>query len=202
MSSDQRYTQQEVDAILKRALERDGAKQSSGDALSHNDLIETAREVGIEPSQVEAAIAEVKRDGTQIALRDEWTARRRQRLARDARSWAFTGVLCLIINLMTGGLAGGAIWFPWVVVPWGAMILMQYLSARSGPSSQELARLDQQLQREERKRELEMKFQRGAEVLETVVEQGAKLLASHLDERARRREAGRNERLDRLPPRR
>src|SRR4051812_15144953 len=123
MSSDRRYTQEEVDAILKRALERDGAQgKKTADALSHQDLLETAREVGIEPSQIEAAIAEVKLDNEKLALREEWLERRRAGFRGMLVSWVSIGAMLTLLNV----LMGGAIWFPWVIVPWGLMVFMQY----------------------------------------------------------------------------
>lgn len=202
MSSDQRYSQKEVDAILKRALEREDKKRgrAGGDALSHQDLLETAKEVGIEPSQVEAAIAEYRREGDAIELRAEWQKRQGERLAKMARAWAFVSVLCTIINFATGGVAAGAIWFPWVILPWGAVLAMRWFALRSGPSSGELEKLQSQLTREQRKRELEARFERGAQVLGSVVEEGAKLLAAHLDERTRRIDSSRRDAEGRLPP--
>src|SRR5262245_47088601 len=98
MSSDRRYTQEEVDAILKRALEREGAKKIGGDALSHQDLLETAREVGIEPSQVEAAIAEVRLDDEKLALRQEWLERRRANFRGMLVTWVSIGAMLTFIN--------------------------------------------------------------------------------------------------------
>lgn len=201
MSSDQRYSQQQVDAILKRALEREDKKRGGGsDALSHQDLLETAKEVGIEPSQVEAAIAEYKREGDAVELRAEWQKRRSERLAKMARAWVFTSVLCAVINVATTGLALTNLWFFWVMIPWGAVLAMRWFALRSGPSGDELAKLKAQLDREERKRQLEARFERGAQVLGTVVEEGAKLLAAHLDERTRRLESSRRDGDGRLPP--
>src|SRR4051812_41731489 len=59
MSSDntpRRYTPEEVNAILRRAIDRQGAGATS--SVTHDDLLETARELGIDASQVEAALAE------------------------------------------------------------------------------------------------------------------------------------------------
>ena len=199
MSSDRRYTQEEVDAILKRALERDGAKgKKSADALSHQDLLETAREVGIEPAQIEAAIAEVKLDNEKLSLREAWLARRREQHSQMVKAWAFVNVICFTICMVTG-----ATWWPWVLVPWGGVIILNYLALRRSPTDKELAQLDRKLEREQRKRELEARFARGAQALGTVVEEGARLLAAHFDERARRIESGRqDERSGRLPPKR
>jgi len=196
MSSDRRYSQEEVDAILKRALERERAP---ADAVTHQDLLDTAREVGIEPAQVEAAIVEVKREEQRLAVKGEWLRRRKERFNRSAISWASVSALCLVINLVTGG----AMWWPWVFGPWGLAVFLQYLRAQRGPSERDLVWMERRLRGEQRKQELQARFERGAAVLETVVEQGASLLLAHLDEKARKRDAlGAPPPRDPLPPKR
>lgn len=184
MSSDRRYTQEEVDAILKRALERDRTALPA-DAVSHSDLLDTAREVGIGPEQVEAAIVEVKREQQALAVRQAWIERRRAALSRTAITWAVVSALCFLVSFLTTG----GMWWLWVAGPWGAALLLSYMRLSQGPSERDLRRTERRLQREQRKAELEARFERGAAVLGTVVEQGANLLLAHLDERSRQRRA-------------
>jgi len=53
--TEHRYTRDEIDSILGRAIERE---HGSGD-LSHADLVAAAREVGISADALESAATEV-----------------------------------------------------------------------------------------------------------------------------------------------
>lgn len=53
--ADRTYTKAEVDAILARALEREHAR----DGLTHQELVETAREIGVGSEAIERAASEV-----------------------------------------------------------------------------------------------------------------------------------------------
>ena len=51
--SSRQYDNDEVNRIIRRALKLDNE-----DTISHQDLIDTAREIGLDPQIVEAAITE------------------------------------------------------------------------------------------------------------------------------------------------
>jgi hypothetical protein len=106
-----RYSQEEVNAILRRALEREG----SGAGITHDELIETAKELGIDPSALEAAISEQRTVGEYEAARAEYLTRRKQKFFEHLRSYLIVNLVLCIVDLVTSG----GVWFFWPLFGWG-----------------------------------------------------------------------------------
>ncbi len=198
-NDDRSYTQEEVDAILHRALSRGGELR---DRLSHGDLVATAKEIGIAPEALERAIAEEGEERALAREREEWRASRRAWLRRAAGFYLFVNALCLMINL----LAGGPLWFYWVAGPWGLVLLAAALGVTEGPSEAKLRRMrdrrERRRLRDERRARRSIKAEqvrRGATVFEDVVEEGVGLLLDRLGERMRRLDGDRRGPDRRLP---
>src|SRR6202167_3682960 len=60
------YTREEMDAILKRAIER---QQAKSEEIGHEDLVAAAGEVGIPREEVEAAARDLEREKAKSAPR-------------------------------------------------------------------------------------------------------------------------------------
>ena len=88
---ERQYSREEMQAILARALERQG--RTDGDGYRHAQLMETAQELGLSPAEVEAAIADVGR----VAERDRAVAA----LVRD-RQRGFRGHLVAYVAVNLG----------------------------------------------------------------------------------------------------
>ena len=104
------YDTEEVNRIIRRAL-----KLSSEDTISHDDLMETARQVGLDPSIVEIAIKEERREYQKERTRK--AALRRRKVGFHWHLWSY-----LIVNaalLLTNKLTLGHWWFHWSVLGWG-----------------------------------------------------------------------------------
>lgn len=115
-NSSQQYDQDEVNRIMRRAL-----KIKNEDTISHQDLIETAKEMGLDPKIVEAAIEqemrEIKKTRTRMAL----LKRRRIRFYRNLSSYiVIIGMLALINSLTPGPW-----WFQWPALGWGIGLVFQ-----------------------------------------------------------------------------
>jgi hypothetical protein len=111
-NSPRQCSQEEVNAILRRALERQG---STGDAITHEELIETAKELGIEPGSLEAAIVEQRSVGEYEAARALYLVQRRQKFFEHLRSYLIVNFVLLVIDLVvTEGT-----WFFWPLFGWG-----------------------------------------------------------------------------------
>jgi hypothetical protein len=118
------YTEQEVAEILKRAM----AQGLKAEALSHDDLVEMARELDIDPRALEAACADVAR------AKAEDLARRTESEELSAeRARCFFGFLSSIVTyaVVNAGLffvntryLPGA-WFYWVLSIWGVVLLFK-----------------------------------------------------------------------------
>ena len=109
-----RFTQDEVNAILRRAIDRQGGASSAG-TVSYKDLIETARELGIDPSQLEAAMQEQEEQGSTEAAREAWKKQRKQKFFQHLRSFVIVNLGLMVLNLVFGGPP----WFFWPLFGWG-----------------------------------------------------------------------------------
>lgn len=113
-----RYTQEEMNAILRRALERQGGSGATG-SVSHEDLLETARELGIDPEQVEAALVEHETVGAMEDARARWRLQRKKKFFDHLRAYLIVNVMLFLMDIfMTGG-----VWFYWCLFGWGIGIL-------------------------------------------------------------------------------
>jgi hypothetical protein len=112
------YTDDEVTAILSRAIERQ--RTNSPEGLSHDDLLAVARDAGISPEAIEAAAAEL---ATRKETTDDELAIRKER-ASDFRIHLFTYLPIMaflaFVNFMTSA-------YPWVIWPalgWGLALAL------------------------------------------------------------------------------
>lgn len=104
------YDNDEVTRIIRRAL-----KLSNEDIISHDELMETAAQVGLDPSIVEIAIKEERREYQKERTRK--AALRRRQVGFHWHLWSY-----LVVNLallLTNKLTPGPWWFHWSVLGWG-----------------------------------------------------------------------------------
>lgn len=198
MSEGRRYTEDEVQAILERALRR---THKSG--VTHDELVEAATEVGISRDDLERAALELDEGRDEREARAKILKERRAGFAGHA--WAYAGVnlFLLAINLIT---TPSILWFVFPLLGWG---LGLFFHARVGLSKQvsdrairrevekvekarkkERKRLEEERRAEEKargkKREGERgAFEKGAAELGSAVEEGVGLLMSKLADEIR-----------------
>lgn len=104
------YENDEVTRIIRRAL-----KLSDAHKISHAELIDTAKQIGLDPQMVEIAIKEEQREFKKQRIR--WTVLRRRKAGFQWHLWSY-----LIVNaalLLTNKLTPGPWWFHWSVLGWG-----------------------------------------------------------------------------------
>jgi len=104
------YDSDEVTRIIRRAL-----KLSNEDTISHDELMETAQQVGLDPQIVEIAIKEEQREFKKERIR--MSVLRRRKAGFQWHLWSY-----LIVNaalLLTNKLTPGPWWFHWSVLGWG-----------------------------------------------------------------------------------
>ena len=123
------YTNEEVASILTRALDR----QHDGGRISHDELLETAREIGVTTLEIEAAVtAEVKARAERLVL-EEQRARAIRRFAQHLALFVVANALLAVIDLkLTGG-----VFFYWIGLVWGAGLVVH--GARALAPIRELA---------------------------------------------------------------
>jgi len=114
------YSREEMDAILKRALERQAAKPDDG--VAHEDLVAAAIEVGIPREEVEAAASELAQQKSVQAesrVLDHSRGKAVRTWVAGAASWAvmsgFFYVLCMVLHQG---------WWIWPVLGWGLGIAL------------------------------------------------------------------------------
>ncbi|HEX2568426.1 MAG TPA: 2TM domain-containing protein [Polyangia bacterium] len=176
MADDRRtYTQEDVNAILRRALDR----QELASGLSHRELLETAKEVGIEPAALERAITEVEQERELAALREQWRLEKKAALRASLIAWAWVSLLLVLVDVFTPG----GPWFYWVIAPWALLLTVRALRLQQGPTPRQLERMDRRRRRDHRRREFERQVGQGAALLGSAIEQGASLLLQRLEEK-------------------
>ena len=123
-----RYDDDEVEEILRRALQRQAEEQRG---TSHEELVAAAREVGLDPAAVDAAIAELRagKDPARVEpdpddeLLDRDRRAKRASFVRHLSVYALVCAFLAAINVM----AGGGPWVLWVVLGWGLGVGLQGL---------------------------------------------------------------------------
>jgi len=105
-----KFTNDEMQAILKRAIER---RAQSGE-ISYSDLQATANELGIDEKELEDAIREHFDGGGIDEARKIWLNNRKKKFFQHLRTY-------LIINGFLAGLSllGGGNWFIYPLLGWG-----------------------------------------------------------------------------------
>lgn len=106
----QQYNKNEVNRIIRRAL-----KIKNEDMISHQDLIETAREIGIDPNILEAAIELEQREFKKEKILNARLKRRKVGFYSHLWSYLIVNAALLLINNFTPG----PWWFQWSVLGWG-----------------------------------------------------------------------------------
>ena len=146
------YTDDEVQEILRRALQRD-------EGLRHAELTAAAAEVGIDAEAVDRAASEVRRGrsrGDAIARRKR---RRAKRLMRSGAVYAAVAVFLYFINLF----AGGATWFQFPALSLALVFVLQCV--RHWTADDEDAVIKEEERRAKRLRKQNRKERRKAQAL-------------------------------------
>jgi hypothetical protein len=118
--SSKQYSKDEVDRIIRRAL-----KLKTEDSISHQELMDTAREFGIDPQTLEAAIEEDKEEFEKERVRKTRLLRRKSRFYRHLWSYFIVIGALLLINILTPG----PWWFQWPALGWGIGLAFNFKAA-------------------------------------------------------------------------
>ena len=108
--SSRSYDSDEVTRIIRRAL-----KLKNEDTITHQDLIDTAEEIGIDPQLLETAIKQEQHEYKKESIQKARLKRRK------AGFYSHLGS-CLIVNsalLLINSFTPGPWWFQWPLLGWG-----------------------------------------------------------------------------------
>ena len=114
------YSKEEVDRIIRRAL-----TLKKEDSISHQELIDTAREFGIDHQTLEEAIKADKKTFKKEKARKEKLLRRKAHFRRHLWSYIIAIGGLLMINVVTPG----PWWFQWPALGWGIGLAFNFRAA-------------------------------------------------------------------------
>ena len=118
--SAKQYSKDDVDRIIRRAL-----KLKTEDSISHQELMDTAREFGIDPQALETAIEEDKEEFEKERARKTRLLRSKARFYRHLWSYLIVIGALLLINILTPG----PWWFQWPALGWGIGLAFNFKAA-------------------------------------------------------------------------
>jgi len=119
--SSKQYSKDEVDRIIRRALKM----KKKEDSVNHQELIDTAREFGIDPQTLESAIEKDKEAFEKEKARKTRLLRRKARFHRHLWSYIIVIGALLLINIVTPG----PWWFQWPGLGWGIGLAFNFRAA-------------------------------------------------------------------------
>jgi hypothetical protein len=140
-----RYSDREVEAILRRAIEE---QVEAGDKLGHEELVAAAMEVGLDEDAVERAIAELGDERSDAQIRASLKSRRRHRWLRHLVLYLTVagGLLGLHALALTGA------WVYWLAFGWGIPIALGAFNGLRDTTDEEVAGERKRMNRKERRR--------------------------------------------------
>jgi hypothetical protein len=176
------FTQEEVNSILSRAVERQSPSQGG---LTYDELLDAARQAGISAETIDAAASEF--ESSRRLTRDDELARAelaartwKQRRAFVLHFTVFTMVMVLlgVINWQTWREGGGGLWVLYPLLGWGIGLAAHFASVAYAhlfpdPRAEDRIRLELRRQEEKRRRrETRGALEKSAKELGVAVERG------------------------------
>lgn len=137
------YTQDEVNAILSRAV----TKHDPSDGLSHDELVDAARQAGIPAEAVEAAAAELEEERRAERELADVKQKSWRRFYASLVSFLIVNAFLVLVNLQTGG----HFWAIWPMLGWGFGLLMHLRRILFPDLQRDRARLEKEADKRARK---------------------------------------------------
>lgn len=172
VSQQKRYSDDDIRAILGRAVERDHV---DGDALGHADLVAVAQEMGVSPHAVEEAVAELAAERELGLALVERQSRRRRRFWRGLSTYGLVNAFLVGVDLITGG----GMWWYWPAMGWGLFVALSGVRAFFPDDDKDRRAAEKVVRKRQRKRDAQARrqAQQGSEKeLEEAVSRGVKSL--------------------------
>ena len=117
------YSPDEVSRILKRALRPDNEN-----AISHQELYETAQELGVSPNMLHAAIAHEMAGMDMEQARDRWLNKKRAEFKNHLWSYIIVNTALILMNIFTLFWVN-IWWFQWSLLGWGIGLALHFREA-------------------------------------------------------------------------
>ena len=123
--SSRHYDNDEVSRIIRRALK---LKHTHG--ISYQDLVDTAKEIGLDTQTVETAIEQEQQATKKEKIRKVWLKRRKVGFYSHLWSYLIVNGALLLINNFTPG----PWWFQWSVLGWGIGLAFHFKAIYFSPA--------------------------------------------------------------------
>ena len=184
------YTDDEVEAIFRRALERQQARE---DGFGREELVAAGREVGLDEHALERAVREIEEERSEEELRLAVKRKQRDKWLRHLATYLVIAGGFLGMHAL--GFVGA--WAIWMAFGWGMGVAMHTFSTLRGPTEEQVekerdrrnrkarraakarARAERRRERDEARRRRARGQHRRGEVeaeLDRVIEDGVTLL--------------------------
>ena len=116
------YTTEEAASIITRVLDR---QNGEGGRISYDELLETARDIGVTTLELEEAVVAETRARAERIVRDEERQRDLRKLLRHAAFYVVVSAFCFVLDVrITGG-----VWYFWVLLGWGLVVALHAIKA-------------------------------------------------------------------------
>lgn len=113
---DQRYTEDEVSRIIKRALKSSDSRET----ISHIDLLDIAEKSGVSPGKLESVLREQDTVRELDDAKALWLKRHRADFHNHLRTYIIINGSLVMLNLM---ISRGYLWALWPIMGWGIGLL-------------------------------------------------------------------------------
>lgn len=120
MKSSRQYTPEEASRIIKKAL-----KAQTNATLSHDELLDMAKDLGLDEQTLETAIEKEHADHEKDQAKQVKLARRKAVFHRHLWSYIIVIGGLMMINLLTPG----PWWFQWPALGWGIGLAFNFRAA-------------------------------------------------------------------------
>jgi len=109
------YSRDEVEEILRRALETQPLE-----TLSHQDLVDSAVEAGIDAADIEAAATQIEEERELLVEEHQIVTARKQRFLQSMYTYVVVNAGLFVIDIMSGP----GWWVQWVLAGWGVALAL------------------------------------------------------------------------------
>lgn len=150
--SDRRYTREEVDAILGRALR----EQHDEGGMTHDELVTAAKEIGVSADQIERAAKHV---GTEREL-DQRVAKYMRARWRAFGTHVASYMLVMAFLAIANWMTTSYLWVVWPAAGWGLGLAFHLVGLLSGDPE----KIERKVRKRERKRIRELSTDAGVRV--------------------------------------
>lgn len=138
------YSDDEVEAIFRRALER---QVEEGDGYGHDELIAAAREVGLDDDAIDKAVTEIEDERGEAAIYER--LKKKQREAWQRHFVTYLVVAGGFLGMHALGFFG--VWTIMMAFGWGMGMALHTFSAFRGPTEEDVAKERKKLNRKARR---------------------------------------------------